>query len=92
MRRIGVWLIVLYGLVSALALAAIPLSAAGWIAPDPLSAIPALLLGLPWSVLLPQLLDTQSVTVNFVLLALAMAINAALVWLLVRAVRRWRRA
>jgi len=46
MRRIGVWLIVLYGLVSALALAAIPLSAAGWIAPDPLSAIPALLLGL----------------------------------------------
>jgi len=37
-------------------------------------------------------LDTQSVTVNFVLLALAMAINAALVWLLVRAVRRWRRA
>jgi hypothetical protein len=90
--RVGFWLIVLYGIVCALALAAIPLSAAGWIAPDPLSAIPAMLLGLPWSVLLVTLADSQSVAVNFGLLAVAMAINAALVWLLVRAVRRWRRA
>jgi hypothetical protein len=49
--RIGLWPIVVYGSVCALALAA-----------------------------------------NFALLAAAMTINAALVWLLVGAVRRWRRA
>jgi len=31
------------------------MSAAGWIPPDPLSAIPAMLLGVPWSYLLTQL-------------------------------------
>ena len=42
--RIYHWLNLLYAVVSAVALAAIPMSAAGWITPDPLSAIPALLL------------------------------------------------
>jgi len=90
--RIGIWLTVLYASLSALALAAIPLSAAGWITPDPLSAVPAILLGLPWSYLLLTLVDSQSLALNFGLLAMAMAINAALVRLLAGAVRRWRRA
>lgn len=47
--RICHWILLVYVVVSILALAAIPLSAAGWITPDPLSAIPALLLGVPWS-------------------------------------------
>ena len=45
--RIYHWLVLLYVAVSILSLAAIPLSNAGWITPDPLSAIPALLLGIP---------------------------------------------
>ncbi len=45
--RIERWLAGLYVAACALALAAVPLSAAGWITPDPLSAVPALLLGLP---------------------------------------------
>jgi hypothetical protein len=90
--RIYYWLVVVYAVVSVLALTAIPLSAAGWITPDPLSAIPAILLGLPWSHLLLWLGDTHSVTVNFGLVAAAMAINGCLLWLLGRAISRlWRR-
>ena len=89
--RIGDWLIVLYAGLSVLALAAIPLSAAGWITPDPLSAAPALLLGLPWSFLVIDAVGSGSATVNSGLLAVAMAINVALLWLLVRVWRRWRR-
>ena len=82
------WLILLYGVVSALALAAIPMSAAGWITPDPLSAIPALLLGVPWSYLLTALVGSQSSALNIVLLALAMIINAGLIWLIGRFLSR----
>ncbi len=82
------WLIFLYAIVSALALAAIPMSVAGWITPDPLSAIPALLLGLPWSYLLTELVGSQSSALNIVLLALAMLINAALIWLIGRFLSR----
>jgi hypothetical protein len=90
--RIYHWLVLLYVVVSVLALAVIPLSAAGWITPDPLSAIPAMLLGIPWSYGLVALGGSQSSVVNFVLLALAMATNAALLWLLGHFVsRRWRR-
>jgi hypothetical protein len=90
--RISHWLVLLYVVVSVLALAAIPLSAAGWINPDPLSAVPALLLGLPWSYVLLALGHSESVPVNFVLLALAMAMNAAILWLLGRSMsRRWWR-
>ena len=82
--RIYHWPILLYAIVSLLALAAIPMSAAGWITPDPLSAIPAILLGLPWSYLLTELVGSQSSALNIVLLALAMAINASLIWLIGR--------
>jgi hypothetical protein len=86
--RIGLWLVTAYVIVCALALAAIPLSAAGWITPDPLSAVPAILLGLPWSSLLLRLGDPQSLVLNLSLMALSMAINAAILWLLVRVVSR----
>ena len=91
MMRIGLWLVALYVSLCVLAFLAIPLSAAGWITPDPLSAVPALLLGLPWSYVLLQLGDPESVTLNLALLALSMAINAAIFWLIASAVsRRWR--
>jgi hypothetical protein len=90
--RIYYWLVVVYAVVSVLALIAIPLSAAGWITPDPLSAIPAILLGVPWSHLLLRLGDTESVTINFGLVAAGMAINGCVLWLLGRAISRlWRR-
>jgi len=73
------WLILFYAFVSLLALAAIPMSAAGWITPDPLSAIPAMLLGVPWSYLLTELFGSQSPALNAVLLALAIIINAGLI-------------
>jgi len=57
------------------------MSAAGWIPPDPLSAIPAMLLGVPWSYLLTQLVGSQSSALNVALLAVAMASNAGLIWL-----------
>jgi hypothetical protein len=82
--RIGLWLFALYAIVCVLALSAIPLSAAGRITPDPLSAVPAILLGLPWSYLLLRFGDPQSVPLNLSLMALSMAINAAILWLLVR--------
>jgi hypothetical protein len=86
--RIYHWLVLLYSAVSVLALAAIPLSAAGWIAPDPLSAVPAILLGMPWSYLLTSLGGSETPTLNIFLLAVAMAINAGLIWLLGRFLSR----
>jgi hypothetical protein len=86
--RVGLWLVTAYAIVCVLALAAIPLSAAGWITPDPLSAVPAILLGLPWSRLLLRFGDPQSVPLNFGLMALSMAINAAILWLLARTFSR----
>jgi hypothetical protein len=74
--------VLLYAVVSVVALAALPMSAAGWISPDPLSAIPAVLLGLPWSYLLTELVGSQSSALNAALLALAMVINAGLIWLI----------
>jgi uncharacterized membrane protein len=90
--RIHPWLAVIFAAVSVLALLAIPSSAAGWITPDPLSAVPAILLGLPWSVLLLWLVDTDALTINFALVAVSLAINASLLWLLGRTIsRHWRR-
>jgi hypothetical protein len=74
-----------------LALAAIPLSAMGWITPDPLSAVPAILVGAPWSFLLVSLKLTDMVSLNVLLVALAMLINAALIFLLCLLIARWRR-
>jgi len=86
--RIFHWLMLLYVVVGLLALAVIPVSAAGWITPDPLSAIPALLLVIPWSYALTALVGPQSAALNFVLLAGAMIINAGLIWFLGRFLSR----
>jgi hypothetical protein len=88
--RIYHWLVLLYVVVAILALAAIPLSAAGWITPDPLSAIPAILLGIPWSYLLTSFAESESSTLNISLLVMAIAINAGLIWLLGRFLSRRR--
>ena len=82
------WFVLLYSVISGLALAAIPMSAAGWITPDPLSGIPAMLLGVPWSYLLAGLVGSQSASLNVALLAIAMALNASLIWLIGRFLRR----
>jgi len=84
------WCLGAYGLIALLALTAIPLSAMGWIAPDPLSAVPAILVGAPWSFLLVSLELTDSVSLNVLLVVLAMLINGALIFLLCRLITRWR--
>ncbi len=86
--RLYHWLVILYTLVCAAALAAVPLSAAGVIAPDPLSAIPAMLLGFPWSYVLTGFGGSQSAGLNLILVALGMAINAGLIWLIGRRLMR----
>lgn len=82
------WLALLYSGLSVLSLAAIPMSAAGWITPDPLSAIPAMLLGVPWSYLLTALVGSQSSALNVVLLTLALVINTGLIRLIGRFLSR----
>jgi hypothetical protein len=84
------WCLAAYGLAALLALAAIPMSASGWIAPDPLSAVPAILVGAPWSFLLVSVDIAGSVSLNVLLVALAMLINATLIFLLCRLITRWR--
>jgi hypothetical protein len=84
------WCLAGYGLVALLALAAIPMSAIGWIAPDPLSAVPAILVGAPWSFLLVSLDVADSVALNVLLVALAMLINGTLIFLPCRLITRWR--
>jgi hypothetical protein len=66
------------------ALLLVPLSALGIIATNPLAAILALVLGLPWSVLLTWWIDTSSSFLNFLLLIVAIAINAAILRFIAR--------
>ena len=63
---------------AAFALLLVPLSAFGIVAENPLAAVLGLVLGLPWSVLLTWWIDSSSPILNFLLLALALAINAAI--------------
>jgi hypothetical protein len=66
------------------ALLLVPLSALGIIATNPLAAILALVLGLPWSVLLTWWIDTSIGLFNFLLLIVAIAINAAILRFIAR--------
>lgn len=66
------------------ALLLVPLSALGVIATNPLAAVLALVLGLPWSVLLTWWIDTSIGFFNFLLLILAIAINAAILRFIAR--------
>lgn len=56
--------------------------------PDSWSAIPAILLGLPWSYLLTEFVGSQSASLNLALLAIAMALNAGLIWIIGRLLSR----
>lgn len=60
------------------ALLLVPLSAFGIVAENPLAAVLGLVLGLPWSVLLTWWIDSSSPFLNFLLLGLALAINAGI--------------
>jgi len=60
------------------ALLLVPLSAFGIVAENPLAAVLGLVLGLPWSVLLTWWIDSSSAILNFLLLALALAINGGI--------------
>ncbi|MCC0059310.1 MAG: hypothetical protein H6886_08560 [Hyphomicrobiaceae bacterium] len=86
--RIRYWLIVVYAFLAGLALLAVPLSVMGWIAPDPLSVVPAMLLGLPWSYVLTGLAKSQSPALNLFPVMVSLAINACLIWLVGHLLRR----
>ena len=86
--RIHYGLLTIYIVLAGLALLAVPLSAMGWITPDPLAAVPAMLLGLPWSYVLTGLAGSQSTVLNLLLVAASLAINGCLIWLAGRLLRR----
>jgi hypothetical protein len=85
--KIARLLIVLYAALCVVALWFIPASVHGWmgVAPDPLSAVLAMLLALPWTFLLRFVPDAGPWAAA-ALLAACMAIN---VWLLWRLLRWW---
>ena len=78
-------LIAVYAALCLLALWLIPASAHGWLGvePDPLAAVLALLLALPWSFLL-RLLGDPGPWLATALLAVGMALNLWLLWRLQR--------
>lgn len=82
-----------YSLCALLALWFIPASAQAWLGvePDPLSALPAMLLALPWSLLLGALPDDSGPFGQGLLLAAGLCANAGLLWWLVRRSGRHRR-
>ena len=81
LRRILLVVLALYVAAELLALFAIPASVEGWagIEPDPLSGIFALLLALPWSLVLLALPDAGP-WASFFICAAGIAINAAILW------------
>lgn len=83
-------LIVLYAALCVVALWFIPASVYGWmgVEPDPLSAVFAMVLALPWTFLL-RLVPDFGPWAAAALLAACMAIN---VWLLWRLQRWWERS
>lgn len=76
---------VLYGLLSLVALALIRISANGWfgVEPDPLSAIFALLLSLPWSLALDHL-PLSSESARLLVMFIGISINLLLLYALAR--------
>jgi len=85
----------IYVTLCVMSLALVPLSAAGGlgVVRDPLAAVFAVLVGLPWSLLALKLSDGTSLAVSLALIAIGMAINTALLLTLCRLVGRlFRRA
>ena len=83
-------LIVLYAALCVVALWFIPASAYGWLGvePDPLAGVFAILLALPWTLLL-RLMPNPEPWPSAALLAAGMAMN---VWLLWRLQSWWQRS
>ena len=80
MRRVCGAVVGVYAVLCVLALLVVPLSAIGafGIEPDPLAAVSAMLLALPWSLLLDLVASDDNMIVNLALVALAMIINGAI--------------
>ena len=78
--------VALYLAAGTLALLAIPASVHGWlgIEADPLSAVFAILLALPWSLALDLFGGNDSVAVNMIVLAMGIGLNAVLLATLAR--------
>ena len=66
-----------YGVAAVLSLLAIPIGAKGWfgLAPDPLSAVPAIVLAMPWSLPLLRMLPADSPWFAGACLAASMTLN-----------------
>jgi len=78
--------VIIYQVLCALSLLVVPLSAIGafGLTPDPLAAVFAILLALPWSLLLDQLGGEGNTALNLAFLAVGMVINGALLLALCR--------
>ena len=84
-RRLCRTLFWLYLLACLVALALVPATGAGLLAPNPFAALPAVVLGLPWSPLATALAPQGlGVAGNLALVAAGMALNLALLRLLCR--------
>jgi len=81
MRRLAFWI---YCAVAAFTIVMVPLGLLGLADNGAVSGMLLLLLGFPWSFLFTRLLDSSFFIVNFALLAAALAVNAAILWLLQR--------
>jgi hypothetical protein len=83
--RIGV---ITYQVLCALSLLVVPLSAAGvfGLTPDPLAAVFAVILALPWSLFLDQLGGEGNTALNLAFLAVGMIVNGSLLLALCRLV------
>jgi hypothetical protein len=91
MRRSALdWLAIAYAVAGIAALLVIPASAYGLfgIEEDPLSAVFALLLGLPWSLALNLFSDAQPIALKWTVLVIGIGINFALLRMLARRRRR----
>ncbi|MEW6575499.1 hypothetical protein ACFSAG_00660 [Sphingorhabdus buctiana] len=81
--RFGKALIAVYATLCALSLILIPVSVNGWfgIEADPLAAVYAILLAMPWSLLLGELdVKSEIIWINIALLAGGMLINLVLMF------------
>ena len=88
MRRLCTASLCAYLAACGLALAAIPATASGLLAPNPFVALGAVILGLPWSPLAALLAGDAGTATSVALIAAGMAINAALFRLLCRVAAR----
>ena len=92
MRRACFVVVGVYAVLCLLSLVVVPLSAIGalGIERDPLAAAFAILLALPWSMLLDWVPGSDSAAVNLAVLAVGMIVNVALLLAICRFARQAR--